>query len=481
MAEAADAINVPSSSPAPRPAPAPSSPRTAAWRHVSVDNPCLVCGKTDWCSLSADGAVALCRRVAEGGSRRVDRAGGEYWVHRLAPADPAVARHTPPPSGDGPSPLPIEAAAPDVLDRAYRAALGALALSDAHLAALQRRGLPEAEVRLRGYRTLADLEGALAAGAAAWGGAGVALARVPGFRRRPPAAGAVPAWVLSAHPGLLIPVRDAHGRIVALKVRRDDVEDGRPANPRYVYASSARWGGPGPGAPPHLPTLPAPPMPPPLPGVVRVTEGELKADVTTVLSGIRTVSVAGVGPWRSALPVLRALGVRRVLLAFDADAHRKPAVARALYALAWALHTESGFEVALEQWDEADGKGIDDLLAGGGRPGVVEGADVPRRLEALLPGGTGDAAAVRLGGVDVAEVCPAPLEAAMTEGLRLLGRWGVDRLRAAGAGAAAALVGRALRAGMAPGTALALLVLARGGGREEADAVLRLALRRAAG
>ena len=457
--------------------------RTAeAWVHVTTSQPCPVCGKPDWCSLSADGAVALCRRVAAGGVRRVDRAGVEYWVHRLAPpAGNGAARHAPPSSGDAPPPLPVEAAPSDVLDRAYRAALGALALSDAHLAALKRRGLPQAEVRLRGYRTLADLEGALAAGAAAQRAGGVALARVPGFRRRLHTPGAGPAWILSAHPGLLIPVRDANGRIVALKVRRDEGETGRAIGPRYVYASSVRWGGPGPGAPPHLPTLPAPPLPPPLPGVLRVTEGELKADVATVLSGIRTVSVAGVGSWRSALPMLRALGARRVLLAFDADAPRKPAVARALYALAWALHAESGVEVALEQWDEADGKGIDDLLAGGGRPQVVEGADVPRRLEALLPGGSGEAAAVRLGGIDVAGVCPAPLEEAMTEGQRLLGRWGVDRLRAAGRGAAATLVGRALWAGMAPGSALALLLLARGGGREEAEALLRAALRRAAG
>jgi hypothetical protein len=436
-----------------------------------------VCGKPDWCSLSADGAVVLCRRVADGGVRRVDRMGIEYWVHHLAPADPAVGRHAPPPSGDGAPPLPIEAAPPDVLDRAYRAALGALALSDAHLAALKRRGLPEAEVRLRGYRTLAGAESALAAGVAAWGAAGGALARVPGFRRRPPAPGAVPAWVLSAHPGLLIPVRDTHGRIVALKVRRDDVGTGRAAGPRYVYASSTRGGGPSPGALPHLPKLPAPPLPPPLPGVVRVTEGELKADVATVLSGIRTVSVAGVGAWRSALPMLRALGARRVVLAFDADARRNPAVARALYALAWTLHTESGFEVALEQWDEADGKGIDDLLAGGGRPGVVEGADVPRRLDALLPGRV--AAAVRTGGVDAAEVHPAPLAAAVEEGRRLLGSGLLARLRrATGPAGAAPVVARALVAGMSAEAALALLLVACGGERADAEAVLRVALRR---
>ena len=357
----------------------------------------------------------------------------------------------------------------------------ALALSDAHRVALVRRGLPEAEVRLRGYRTLADLQGALAAGAAAQRAVGAALARVPGFRRRPPADGGAPVWGLSAHPGLLIPVRDPHGRIVALKVRRDDIEDGRPANPRYVYASSARWGGPGPGAPPHLPLLAAPPLPSPIVAVVRITEGELKADVATVLSRIRTVSVAGVGVWRSALPVLRYLGARRVLLAFDADAGRKPAVARALYALCWALQAESGVEVALEQWDEADGKGIDDLLSAGRQPAVVVGADVPRRLEAMLPGRA--AAAIRLGGVDPVAVQPTSLAAAMREGQRLLGARRLKWLQAAGGGAyrAGAVAAESLRAGMAPGAVLALLLVLCGGDQQRAEAGLREGIRAVGG
>lgn len=259
------------------------------WIPATLELPCPICGKTDWCSVSADGSVAICRRVAEGGVRRQDRVGAEYWVHRLAApagatgaASPQSPQNGAAPSKPGhPSP-PVEAAAPEVLDRVYRAALGALTLSEAHFEALRRRGLPDAEVRHRGYRTLADLAGALAAGAAAQKAGGAAIGRVPGFRRRPVqvtgsaggalagAGGAVAAsvaapsaaklaWVLSAHPGLLIPVRDVRGRIIAIKVRRDDAGDGgRAVNPRYVYASSTRWGGPGPGAPSHLPIITAP-------------------------------------------------------------------------------------------------------------------------------------------------------------------------------------------------------------------------------
>jgi hypothetical protein len=224
--------------------------------------------------------------------------------------------------------------------------------------------LPEAEVRLRGYRTLTGDNGVAAGTAAARAVGASVLRRVPGFRRE--GAG----WVFAAVPGLVVPVRDRDEAIVALKVRRDDAAGG----PRYVYASSVRWGGPGPGSPVHVPLIPAPPLPPPNPGAIRITEGELKADIATVLSGVRTISVPGVASWRASLPVVQALGVRRVLVAFDADAARKPQVARARGALLSALVAETGVEPALEVWDERDGKGIDDLLAAGGHPHVVEGA-----------------------------------------------------------------------------------------------------------
>ncbi len=454
----------------------------SAWHSATPDQPCPICGKPDWCSLSSDGTVALCRRVAEGGVRRVDRAGVEYWVHRLAPTPSGVARPAPGPSGGAGPAQRVEATPPEVLDRAYRAAMHALALSDAHRVALVRRGLPDVEVRLRGYRTLSGLPGALAAGAAAQRAVGAALARVPGFRRRPPADGGAPVWVLSAHPGLLIPVRDVPGRIVALKVRRDSADGGLPPGPRYVYASSARWGGPGPGAPAHVPLLPLPPAPIRDPSTVRITEGELKSDIAFLLGGVRTVSVPGVGAWRSALPVLRYLGARRVLLSFDADAGRKPAVARALYALAWALQAESGVEVALEQWDEADGKGIDDLLAAGHRPAVIEGADVPRRLEAMLPGGAREARgiAARAAEERADGVAPMDPERAL-QTLRALDAYtrrclaDLDHAHRRRTGLVLAL-----RGGVDPGALLGWLLVVHHGDGPEAEARARQDLSRAA-
>ena len=231
-----------------------------------------------------------------------------------------------------------------------------------------------------------------------------------------------------------------------------------------------------------MPLLPLPPAPIRDPSTVRITEGELKSDIAFLLGGVRTVSVPGVGAWRSALPVLRALGARRVLLAFDADAGRKPVVARALYALCWALQAESGVEVALEQWDEADGKGIDDLLSAGRQPAVIEGADVLRRLEAALPGGARDARGIAAQAAEdrVARAAPTDPERAL-ETLRALDDYtrcclaDLDHAHRRRTGLVLAL-----ERGVDPGELLGWLLVVHHGHGPEAEARARRELSRAA-
>jgi hypothetical protein len=48
------------------------------FRRVNRAEPCPVCGRSDWCAVSRDGAVALCHRVET--PRRIGEAG---WLHRL--------------------------------------------------------------------------------------------------------------------------------------------------------------------------------------------------------------------------------------------------------------------------------------------------------------------------------------------------------------------------------------------------------------
>jgi len=47
---------------------------------VSKQNPCPICGKSDWCLTTPDSSAAICQRVREGAVRRCGDAG---WLHLL--------------------------------------------------------------------------------------------------------------------------------------------------------------------------------------------------------------------------------------------------------------------------------------------------------------------------------------------------------------------------------------------------------------
>jgi hypothetical protein len=168
---------------------------------------------------------------------------------------------------------------------------------------------------------------------------------------------------------------------VALLVRRDDSGGG----PRYSYVSSAKYDGPGPGTPPHVPLGVGAPA-----EVIRLTEGPLKADIAFALSGLPTLGAASVAAWRPALELLPGLGCKTLRLAFDADALDNAHVARPL-ADCWEAAKAAGLAGELERWDGADGKGIDDLLAAGKAPEVLAGeaalAAVRETLASATAGG----------------------------------------------------------------------------------------------
>jgi hypothetical protein len=158
---------------------------------------------------------------------------------------------------------------------------------------------------------------------------------------------------------------------VALLIRHD----AGYAGGKYTWASSKESSC---GSPVHVPLGVAVPS-----EVVRLTEGPLKGDVSTAISGTPTVAVPGVAAWALAVPVLKQMGVKKVLLAFDQDG--KPGTLAAMEQALLAL-TRSGFEVALEWWDPAAGKGIDDLLVGGKQPEVLTGLQAYLRVrDAVAP------------------------------------------------------------------------------------------------
>jgi hypothetical protein len=251
---------------------------------------------------------------------------------------------------------------PFVLHEAYLAFLEGLGpLAVEHKRQLGDRGLTDLAIETNNYRSLRFFNG-LRSAEKVLGHFGHEVVRaVPGFEvTNCPARG----WrarpvVLS---GLVIPCRSADGRIVGLKVRLDD-----PRGPKYIWMS-----GPGTsvGSPIHHPGYwryhaSA--------GMIRVTEGLLKADVAQHLSQTATIGLPGLSaPGLAELligdPEL-SVAKPKVLLSFDSDWQSKPSVRRALTTLADGLVKAGlGHRLFLEYWFQTEGKGIDDLYKNGHVP-----------------------------------------------------------------------------------------------------------------
>jgi hypothetical protein len=281
-------------------------------------------------ALGDDGRVLLCCRVGCQ-TDAVLEALGLDWGDLFADSD-ADGQGSGGPAAPAGSPRPERADA-DLCDRTYRLLLEQLPLAEEHRQDLRRRGLADPEIDLRTYRSLRNVDRGRAA-RAVHAQLGDDVLAVPGFIR-----GDHGVTLQGEATGLLVPVRDLQGRIVALKIRR-------ATEPKYLYLTGGA-DGPSPSSPAHVPLkVTAPAL------VVRVTEGELKADVCTALDETPTIGVPGVTQWRGAVPVLRALGARTVVVAFDAaDVRDKPPVFEQAEALWQGLKTE-GFAVEVEDWDE---------------------------------------------------------------------------------------------------------------------------------
>lgn len=293
----------------------------------------------------------LCTRVEDGsdpessGSNDV----GPYYFH---PFDEVRLRRP----TEMPAPPPtVERAPADVRDRAYRAVLADLRLEELDREGLRARGLDDAHITANGYRTL-HTEGRARLALVAINAVGEALAPlVPGVYWKED--GNRGWWTFGGSSGLLIPVRDLEGRIIALKSRSHDAV---VTGSRYSSVSSYSHGGPKAELAAHVP----------IQALDRressnrlvITEGELKADVSTALTRHRVpvVSVPGVSSWRLGLDLARRWGAPAIDIAFDMDQLVNEDVARALKAMLAAFRGE-GFDVGTVEWPPRY-KGLDDYL-----------------------------------------------------------------------------------------------------------------------
>lgn len=228
----------------------------------------------------------------------------------------------------------------------YTALLARLELYVGHTADLRRRGLTIKEIVVRGYRSIPDqrtrqricrdlLKD------------GCTLKGVPGFYTSKDGV-----WDFYGGSGYLIPVRDPAGHIQGMQVRLDNPNDGG----KYRWFS----------VPDEENSTPAKSWMHTAcgDGEVWITEGPLKADIASFLSGHTFIGVAGVNAAKDLSRQLKEMGVKEVIVAFDMDFVRNPHVEEAIKRVHADLR-KAGIRTATACWNPGMGKGVDDALLAG--------------------------------------------------------------------------------------------------------------------
>jgi hypothetical protein len=168
-------------------------------------------------------------------------------------------------------------------------------------------------------------------------------------------------WKIPPVKGLVIPVRDIHGRIVALQLRPD-----------ATWKSKYLWFSTPPDKFPHGTSSGAPShfSKPELArnsGFAIITEGALKADIITELSKKAVIGIAGVTSFdaetfgfelEQALPELE-----RIAIAFDSDWREKEPVRSGLKRMIYTLE-KTDLTIVVLNWNGNVGKGFDDFIIG---------------------------------------------------------------------------------------------------------------------
>ncbi len=290
-------------------------------------------------------------------------------------------------------------ATPALVHKAYSELLKLLDLELEHRRQLNSRGLTEKEIATLGYKSMPLRRQELCSSLIKKVGS---LAGIPGFWKNGDN------WDCAGKTGIIIPVRDRGGQITALKIR---VDKPARASAKYILLSSnprgerAFPGGTSAKISVHWPLRTGKKKITHL----RITEGELKADVASGLTDVYTVSLPGVRMWRMGLEAVKELNgcVKDVRVAFDADKNEEkgggygpnddgsgeptdePFLVGTATASLYMLLRESGIEnVSIEDWPKDAGKGIDDVLLNGAQDQItlISGAEAQEWCEEMMRG-----------------------------------------------------------------------------------------------
>lgn len=289
-----------------------------------------------------------------------------------------------------PSRLSSAPADREARDRGYRILLDHLALKPQHRGWLSaKRGFSDELIDRRLYRSLPKVADMAAVVDAAVAEMGVEVAAaLPGLVVRE--VGGRPCWMLGARysgskdggfpnqtetgDGLVTPVMDADGLVVALRVRSHVSGENGDWDKKVTWMSSNYIGGASPGAPFHhaVPTLPDDHA------TILVTEGEDKAQAAAEHFGCRALSLPGLNP-AAGEAVVRELEAALsrdggltcfVRIALDMDPSTNLNATRDAYTTIstvrdFCLAHDRDLVLAVGSWDGAKAKGIDDAIRAG--------------------------------------------------------------------------------------------------------------------
>lgn len=155
--------------------------------------------------------------------------------------------------------------------------------------------------------------------------------------------------------GLLIPSRDVDGQISSLLLRDNAAAHGKPKYIAFSTGNKPRGGRTYNTT--HCPIIGGSPSEQ-SGAIIRVTEGILKADVTTALGDIYCIGLHGINAPDNLAYTLERLQCSKVLLCLDQEQTKDVIRARAKL---YAEIKELGYDVNFETWDP-NYKGIDDAL-----------------------------------------------------------------------------------------------------------------------
>lgn len=317
---------------------------------VKQNSPCVICGKTSWCTRSGDGVLAYCMRVAAGS---IKQSANKAYIHVITASNGCSPKPAVTPK---PRPVTTYTADAQTKDEVYRYLLTECLTLDAdhgeHL--LTERGFSDSAIVTNLYASTPKVSDRAAVSERLADRFGNRLRGVAGCYIDPKTG----AWRFRfPQDGFLIPCINSCGQVTGLMVRRNG-----NATPKYYWVSTPAdefEGGASTGSPIHF----AHPYRIIGDRCAIVTEGILKADRISEFHESACIGIAGVNNFpntfaedlKEKFPELEI-----VLVAFDADLVTNPHVRNGLFKLVDMLAPV--FETRILKWDLADGKGLDDVL-----------------------------------------------------------------------------------------------------------------------